>query len=109
MRVAPNELTFIRAGAFKEIYGHRVGQPELVKDKKYFSGMGEPTLVHSDKVSHAYLRKMLASGFSDGALQKQEVVIQEYLRVFMERLRGHGESDDDVVDMIEWFTVRQLN
>lgn len=107
VRVSPNELAFVRPAAFKDIYGYRRGgKPELSKDKKYFSGMGEPSLVKSpDPAYHAHLRKMLAPGFSDAALRKQEAVIQEYLTIFMKKLEEESQTGDGCVDVVLWFKV----
>ncbi|RMZ72790.1 averantin oxidoreductase [Pyrenophora seminiperda CCB06] len=103
VRVAPNELTFNTAGAFRDIYGQKKQeQAELTKDKKYISGMGEPTLLHSDKEYHAYLRKMMAPGFSDGALRKQEVVVKEYLGLLVEKLEEESQRGKRTVDLLEW-------
>ncbi|EME80704.1 uncharacterized protein MYCFIDRAFT_139500, partial [Pseudocercospora fijiensis CIRAD86] len=49
VRVSPNELSFISPVAIKEIYGSILGRPELRKDNKYYSGIGEATLLFSDK------------------------------------------------------------
>ncbi|KAI8951619.1 putative P450 monooxygenase [Xylaria longipes] len=105
VRVSPNELAFVRPGAFRDIYGYKKGgKPELSKDKKYFSGMGEPSLVKSpDPTYHAHLRRLLAPGFSDAALRKQEAVIQEYLTIFMSKLEGESQDGDGCVDVVLWF------
>ncbi|KAI3324168.1 putative P450 monooxygenase [Xylariaceae sp. AK1471] len=105
VRVSPNELAFVRPEAFRDIYGYKKGgKPELSKDKKYFSGMGEPSLVKSpDPAYHAHLRRLLAPGFSDAALRKQEVVIQEYLTIFMSKLEGESQNGDGCVDVVLWF------
>ena len=107
VRVSPNELAFVRPGAFRDIYGYKKGgKPELSKDKKYFSGMGEPSLVKSpDPTYHAHLRRLLAPGFSDAALRKQEAVIQEYLTIFMSKLEGESQNGDGCVDVVLWFKV----
>jgi len=109
VRVAPNELTFNTAGAFRDIYGHKKqGQSELSKDKKYISGMGEPTLLYSSKEYHAYLRKLMAPGFSDGALRKQEVVVQKYLGLLVEKLQKESQGGQKTIDLLEWVNVGLL-
>jgi cytochrome P450 len=72
---------------------------------RYHSGIKEPTLVNSpDPAYHAHLRKMLAPGFSEASLRKQETVIQEYIRMLMQRLEELGSSDEGV-DLVMWFNV----
>ncbi|KAJ6192804.1 putative P450 monooxygenase [Bipolaris maydis] len=103
VRVAPNELTFVSPAAWTEIYGQkRRGQEELVKDKKYYSGMGEPTLLHSNQEQHAHLRKLLAHGFSNSSLQKQEAVIQKYLDVLMNTLKHQCQDGQVALDLKDW-------
>jgi hypothetical protein len=110
VRVAPNELTFVGPAAWNEIYGQkRHGQKELTKDPKYYSGMGEPTLLHSNQEQHAHLRKLLAHGFSDTSLRKQEVVIQKYLNVLMSSLRHQSQDGQAILDLKEWTNVSHVD
>jgi cytochrome P450 len=106
VRVSPNELIFNRPQAFKDIYGHkRPGQKELRKDKKYVSGMGEPTMLFSDQAYHSYIRKLMAPGFSEGALRKQEGVIRGHLTLLIEKLFLAGKDGQTPVDLLEWVNV----
>lgn len=107
VRVSPDELAFSGAQAFRDIYGHqKSGRAEFAKDRKYYSGLGEPTLLNSgDKAYHTHLRKMLLPGFSDTSLRKQEAVIQDYLRLMVQRLQDESRKDDGVVDLVQWFNV----
>ena len=108
VRVAPDELTFISPTAFKDIYGHgKNGQPHLRKDKGYYSGMKEPTLLVSDDGYHSYLRKLLSHGFSDSALRKQEVVLQRFANELVEKLREQSHEGSGIVDMVDWYTVSE--
>lgn len=105
VRVSPGELAFCSPAAFKDIYGRRKdGPPELAKDKKYYSGMGEPTLLNSDDMAyHSYLRKLLSPSFSDFSLRKQEAVIQDYLKILMRKLEKHSQDYDGGADLLQWF------
>lgn len=107
VRVSPDELAFSSAQAFRDIYGHqKAGREEFAKDRKYYSGLGEPTLLNSgDKAYHTHLRKMLLPGFSDTSLRKQEAVIQDYLRLLIQRLQEESQRGDGVVDLVQWFNV----
>ncbi|CZT16383.1 related to cytochrome P450 CYP3/CYP5/CYP6/CYP9 subfamilies [Ramularia collo-cygni] len=103
VRVAPNELIFNRPQAFKDIYGlKRPGQEELKKDKKYVEGMGEPTLLFSDQTYHSYLRKLMAPGFSEGGLRKQEAVILGHVNVLTNKLSEVGQRGQTSVDLLKW-------
>jgi hypothetical protein len=110
VRVAPNELTFISPAAFRDIHGHpKPGQPELDKDKKFYSGMGEPTLLLSSKEYHAYLRKLLAHGFSDAALRAQESALKQYLDTLMDRLEVESHNGQQALDLVQWYNVRTVH
>ncbi|CAI6092807.1 unnamed protein product [Clonostachys chloroleuca] len=106
IRVAPDELSFSSAVAFKEIYGHqKAGRPELVKDKKYHKFVPEPILINADREYHGTLRKLLSHGFSESALRAQEAVIQEHVSILMQRLREHGHEGQVAVDVLRWYNV----
>ncbi|VUC20418.1 unnamed protein product [Clonostachys rosea] len=104
IRVAPDELSFSSAVAWKEIYGHqKAGRPELVKDKKYHKFVPEPILINADREYHGTLRKLLSHGFSESALRAQEAVIQEHISMLMLRLREHGREGQVAVDVLRWY------
>ncbi|KAI0174917.1 averantin oxidoreductase [Pestalotiopsis sp. NC0098] len=103
-RTSPNELSYIQPAQFKEIYGHKAsGQQEFAKDKKYHSGLaGPPIIINADREEHAYVRKLLANGFSDKALREQETVMQEYVETLMQRLR-EACQDGQPVEISAWY------
>ncbi|KAJ1323299.1 aspirochlorine biosynthesis cytochrome P450 monooxygenase [Microdochium nivale] len=104
VRISANELSFTYPGAWKDIYGHRkAGQPELAKDKRYHAAMLEQDLVKSDREYHSYLRKLLANGFSDSALRKQEPLIQDYLNTLMSSFHEKGSAGEISLDMSLWY------
>ena len=37
VRIAPDELSFITAEAWRDIYGNRVGKPEMAKDVLFYA------------------------------------------------------------------------
>ena len=70
--------------------------------------MGEPTMLFSDQAYHTYIRRLMAPGFSEGALRKQETVIQGYLGLLTERLCQEGQDGRNVVDLLKWVNVSIL-
>ncbi|SMR42078.1 unnamed protein product [Zymoseptoria tritici ST99CH_1E4] len=102
VRVAPNELIFNRPQAFKDIYGRKAGQKELRKDEMYASGMGEPTLLYCDETYHSYIRKLMAPGFSESALRKQETVVQSRLALLICKLHEEGQDGHASIDLMKW-------
>jgi hypothetical protein len=119
VRIAPNELAFSDANAWKDIYGHRVGTnhgaEEMDKFHTFYRTKGEVLSISSgDREYHARLRKQLAYGFSDRALREQETLIGGYITLLIKRLREHCEDRDRIdtvtgrpvkkeVDMKMWY------
>jgi cytochrome P450 len=119
VRIAPNELAFSDADAWKNIYGHRVGvnhgAEEMDKFHTFYRTKGEVLSISSgDREYHARLRKQLAYGFSERALREQESMIGGYITLLIERLREHcvdnaqidpstGEPAKKEVDMKMWY------
>lgn len=111
VRVAPDELSYIDPGAFKEIYGHKVrGQPELEKDKKYHSGLAnqEPVIINADQHHHREIRRLMSHGFSDSALRGQEPLLQEYLHILRRKLAENGQDGQVPLDMVSWYNVSKV-
>lgn len=106
VRISANELSATYPGAWKDIYGHRkAGEPELAKDDRFFAGLKEPDLIHSDREYHSYLRRLMANGFSDSALRQQEALVQDYLNTLMSRLHEKGGEGSVALDMTRWYSV----
>ncbi|KAF5850008.1 hypothetical protein GGP41_005463 [Bipolaris sorokiniana] len=79
IRIAPDKLIFVDAKALKDIYGHRNGTPEYIKDPSLtFIADAGPSLFSVPKDDHSKLRRLLSHRFSDRALREQESVISGY-------------------------------
>jgi cytochrome P450 len=107
VRSAPDELSFIDPQAWKDIFGHRrSGQPSFEKDPRFhgqdfFTKPGEAAgITRSDDANHARQRRLLSAGFSDRALKEQEALLQGYVDVLVDKLRGQAESN---VNLMDWF------
>ncbi|KAF4412517.1 Cytochrome P450 monooxygenase 1 [Colletotrichum fructicola] len=110
VRIAPDELSFAHADAWKEIYGRRpmgtsaAGPEELPKYSTFYRNAGLPhSIVNEDRENHALLRRMLSPGFSERALRNQEPVIGGYVDLLMRQLHRHSkvretdvQGDDDL-------------
>ncbi|KAL6152337.1 hypothetical protein ACJQWK_04477 [Exserohilum turcicum] len=101
IRIAPDELIFVDAKAWKDIYGHRSGTPEYIKDPSLvFTADAGPSLFSVHKGDHSKLRRLLSHGFSDKALREQETVISGYANLLVDRLR---QFCDNPVDVAAWY------
>ncbi|KAH7304080.1 putative cytochrome P450 monooxygenase [Stachybotrys elegans] len=102
VRITPNELSFVDARAWKDIYGHRPGGTELPKglSQTFSSNPQHPSIVFAPLEQHAKLRKLMSLGFSDAALRQQEHVLNNYAIKLVDGLKSQGHEP---VDITKWF------
>jgi cytochrome P450 len=103
VRIAPDELSFQNADAWKDIYGHRPGLPEMVKDRRFYPQSFEEvhSIFQSNDADHTRVRKLISTGFSDGALRAQEPLMMIYINMLIVKLRERA-AKGEVVDMCGW-------
>lgn len=99
VRTSPDELSFIGASAWKDIYMARPGLP-----KPTFGMLETPSGVWTmatapDPENHQRQRKIVSHAFSDRALREQEYIIQRYSDLLISRLR----DQDGEIDLCRWF------
>ncbi|EXJ59416.1 uncharacterized protein A1O5_12297 [Cladophialophora psammophila CBS 110553] len=113
VRFAPDDVSFISAGAWKAIYGHRTGgEPNFEKDRRLYRGSKTDTrsiLVAGD-ADHSRMRRSLAHAFSEKALRGQEDIMQGYIGLLVKRMREIASSSSSptspaaaVVDLAKWY------
>jgi cytochrome P450 len=105
VRVAPSDVSFITANAWKDIYGHKKGDERyFAKDARFYRGSltSVPNILVADDQDHSRMRRLLAHAFSEKALRGQEDILKHYIGLFMTRMREQSASGD-VVDMVKWF------
>lgn len=108
VRIAPNEISYTTASAWKTVYGHRTR--EMPKDPlaglssgiiKGPDGHPIPWILQCDKPTHARLRRCMAPAFSERALREQEGCIMKHVDLLMDKLIiAHKRGP---VDMESWF------
>ncbi|KAF4336775.1 Averantin oxidoreductase [Fusarium beomiforme] len=105
----PNELSFLDADAWKDIYVPHGGSARLGDMARYdrfyqWAGPNAPeTLVSLDRSYHDSMKRQLAPAFSERALQFQEPIIQGYTDILMRRLTEHSKDGQQPVNLREWF------
>ncbi|EXJ90170.1 hypothetical protein A1O3_03239 [Capronia epimyces CBS 606.96] len=104
VRIAPDELAYIDARAWKDIYGPRPGRHEIPKDPNFYlnTSVGDVSIIGADSVRHGKLRRLLSHGFSERALQDQVPIIQDYVDLFIARLRVLSKKPEPV-DIVTWY------
>ena len=109
VRIAPDEVSFI-SDVWQDIYGLHHGEKAAkgtyLKDRRWFAEPYNNTwsILQADAEAHPRMRKMIAPAFSDKALREQEVLIQEYVELFVQRLHEQtsGKTKGEV-DLVKWF------
>ena len=109
VRIAPDELSFSGAGAWKDIYGFRNGLPENRKDpaENTDANPRHPTIINANRSDHGRLRKLLSNAFSDKVLKGQEPVLLHYVDLLVSRL-AELHSDGKPFNIVRWFNVSRF-
>ena len=113
VRIAPNELAFNDTTAWKDIYGHRIGEHDSQDENEkwivaYAGSKNAPrSMLSAPRAEHAYLRRLLSHGFSDRSLRAQESMIRSHVDLLVSQLRevgGNGEKRVNVRDWVSYTT-----
>jgi cytochrome P450 len=106
VRLAPNELSFIDAQAWFDIYGHRKkGHREFTKNPIWAQPApnGVFSLINALEKDHPRMRKPFVPAFSLKALKDQEGIMQGYVDLLMRQLKRHATSAMPMVDMKDYY------
>jgi cytochrome P450 len=112
VRIAPNELSFSSATAYKEIYNHASKNPGAFLKSEIFY-RSDPTITRPDIVfakdpeDHRNQRKSLSHAFSWRSLRDNEKVVRHYVDQFVHRLGQNGGPKTIGVDtstVYNWLT-----
>ncbi|KAF1829995.1 cytochrome P450 [Decorospora gaudefroyi] len=104
VRVAPDEISCIRAEAWAEVYGHK-GSKAFTRDFKWYARLteGQDDIIVSTEADHSRFRKAFSASFSDKALKENEGIIMRNVALLVSRLQKHVRAGNDVADMIKWY------
>ncbi|OBR08871.1 Cytochrome P450 ClCP1 [Colletotrichum higginsianum IMI 349063] len=105
VRIAPDELAFWNARAWKEIMGHRTqGAPEFKKFARFYRPVPDQAtnIINSEGSEHSRLRRQMAHGFSDRGLREQQPLIMKYVDLFIQRLHENS-TKTDPIDIMAWY------
>lgn len=108
MRISPNELSFSTPQSYEEIYGQGSKDKKKFLKTEFYDVSKIPRITSvRDPDAHARQRKAMSYGFSTKALRDQEVLIHEYVDMFIRQLANLGESGRKGVNVSEaynWLT-----
>ncbi|PYH89624.1 cytochrome P450 [Aspergillus ellipticus CBS 707.79] len=100
VRYGPDEVSFITAQSWKDIYGH--GHQQLQKVRT--SASDPRDIISANDADHTRHRRALAHAFSAKGLQAQEPILIEYVDKLINRLQGAAESQLPI-DMVKWYNL----
>ena len=118
VRVSVNELSFVNPQAWKDIYAHGLGErssstsrsSDLPKYPLFYRNAGDtPNIFAETPENHAILRRRMAQGFSNRAMQHHEPIITGYVDQLIDRLRMHCSTQSStlegthVINMKDWY------
>ncbi|PSR86991.1 putative benzoate 4-monooxygenase cytochrome P450, partial [Coniella lustricola] len=116
VRLAPDILSFNTAEAFQDIYGFHHQKGQIPKDLDFYLAdvNSQRSLINADDVHHARVRRLIAHGFSNSALQGQEELLTTYFDLFVDRLkvlsRTTGTADmTDFFNFLAWDIIGDLS
>ncbi|ERF68132.1 hypothetical protein EPUS_06944 [Endocarpon pusillum Z07020] len=107
VRVAPTQLSYITAEAWKDIYGSHAGQAQNPKDQRMLiaphKGMPDHILRAND-ANHSRYRRLMAYAFSAKALEDQQSLITAYVDILIERLKENANNAQNMTAWYNWTT-----
>lgn len=109
VRITPNEVSFISEEAWQDIYGFRTGKlrnhENMQKDMNWYAPPtnGSPSILIANDVDHSSGRRTLSHAFSEKALSGQEVLIQQYVDLLVDRMTETIAETGDPLDMVQWY------
>ncbi|KAI8933883.1 hypothetical protein NX059_009580 [Plenodomus lindquistii] len=105
IRTAPDELSFTDPGAWNDIYGHRIGKPEVKKDPTFYSTISSApgSIILADHSRHGHLRRQASHGFSERYMRGQEHVIKRYADLMVHRLEECIDAGNPTVNIVDWY------
>lgn len=107
VRIAPDELAYNTAAAWRDIYGYAPDHTQLPKDLRILPptqpGQSED-IIHANDIAHSRVRRLLGYGFSSKALEEQHPVIMSYADSLIRGLHERSAEPQDLVAWYNWFT-----
>ncbi|KAJ5930882.1 cytochrome P450 monooxygenase [Penicillium verhagenii] len=103
VRIAPDELAFSHPDAWKDIMGHKNGQPEMAKANWFYRPIPQPLhIANEDHEEHKRLRRQMAHGFSEKGMREQEPLIRKYVDLLLEKLHDASKTGGPIV-LSDWY------
>jgi cytochrome P450 len=104
VRIGPNDLSWIDEVALRDVWAHRQGHQEFMKDHLFrtISPDGVYGILGADREDHARYRRLLSHAFSDKGMREQQGLIAGYVDDLVEGLK-RASKEGESLNMVEWF------
>ncbi|KAL3479193.1 cytochrome P450 [Aspergillus californicus] len=104
VRIAPNELSFATAQAFRDIYGAPSKTRKLFPKSDRFYDNGHPNIAFVlDPEEHARQHRMFAPQFRPSAVRTQEPIVHAHVDSWVHQIAARGRDGTIPLDMSKWF------
>ena len=106
-RTAPNELSFINASAWHDLYGHHPGRGTAPKWGYGTIPTGAHSIFTADDPEHSRYRRLMAHGSSDKALRDMEPILQKHANELVASFRKQIRQSDaghTVINLVGWYS-----
>ncbi|KAJ4299478.1 hypothetical protein N0V90_004723 [Kalmusia sp. IMI 367209] len=104
VRIAPDELSYINADAWKDIYGNR-----HIPKNAIWAGQEERnnpiSIVSTDEETHLRNRRALTGAFTEHAISEHASTLEDLISLMITRFRERIASSSNgrtVVDLVDW-------
>ncbi|KAJ6000069.1 hypothetical protein N7481_000478 [Penicillium waksmanii] len=103
VRFGPDEVSFITAQAWRDIYTHGHGERQL--PKVLHSTSNPSSIISANNADHSRFRRALSHAFSAKGLQVQEPILRGYVDKLIQRLEEIAASPNPVINMVKWYNL----
>lgn len=107
VRIAPDELSYIDAQAWEDIYTSHPGRQRMERNNVWFrkAQPDEPwSIMASDEDAHARFRRAFMGAFNEKAIKEQASLIEKYVGLMMQKFKEAvgGGKEKATVDLSAW-------
>lgn len=104
VRISPNELSFISAEAWGDIYARKQKTPPFPRDPTFFDEMlvDPKTMTMADDANHARLRRSMNGAFASRSLAEQESILNEKVDLLLHQFEQQSQKGSET-DLRLWY------
>ena len=101
VRISPNELSYISADGWKDIYGHSIGRSQIEKTRMFYDAFnsGAESIITAPTLVHNRFRRLLSHAFSEKAMLQQEPLLKVYVDHLIRSLKETSGKSTNV----QWY------